>query len=193
MEQESKKPVKAKEIVLDEVAVRIAIKVIKQFEGCSLRAYPDVASELSKTLHDHGILQKYIDGQLELPPYLAKLNGKPYTIGYGETQGVKAGDVWTQQEADSKLEDRVKGFMQELLKVSPKLALMSPSAIAATTSLCYNIGLGNYKTSTVCKKIAEGDKQAAGEAFLLWNKAKGVVLQGLVNRRKSEKDLFLSV
>ena len=40
--------------------------------------------------------------------------------------------------------------------------------------------------------LKQGDKENAGDAFLLWNKAGGKVLKGLVNRRKKERELFLS-
>ena len=36
-----------------------------------------------------------------------------------------------------------------------------------------------------------GDRRGAADAFLMWTRAGGRVLQGLVNRRNSERDLFL--
>lgn len=174
-------------------ALKIAVKIIKLAEGCSLRAYPDPASELYKELSAHNLLHDYMNGTFELRDHLKDLSGAPWTISYGETKGIKEGMVWTQLEADTALQSRVEGFLLDVLKTSPKLATMAPEAIAAITSLAYNIGMGNYKTSTVAKKIAEGNIPAAADAILLWNKAKGVVMQGLINRRKTERDLFLSV
>ena len=43
------------------------------------------------------------------------------------------------------------------------------------------------------KKIAQEDMQGAAAAFKLWNQAKGKVMQGLINRRQAEVNLFLSV
>jgi len=186
------KPVQ-EEIVLDEAAVKIAIKVIKKFEGCELRAYPDPASELSIELSKHGLLRKYMDGKFELPDYLQKLSGAPWSLGYGETQGVKQGDVWTLEEATSRLEARVRGFMQGVLKAAPKLSKASPTRVAAVTSLAYNIGLEAFAKSTCCKKIGTDEHVAAAEALLLFNKAGGRVLPGLIARRKVEKDLYMSV
>jgi len=37
-----------------------------------------------------------------------------------------------------------------------------------------------------------GDYAAAAEAFLVWTKAGGRVLPGLVRRRQDEKELYLS-
>lgn len=177
-----------------DTTIKIAIKVIKQMEGCELRAYPDPASELYKELSAHGLLRKYMAGDLELPEHLEKLSGAPWTIGYGETKGVKPGMVWTQEQADTALSARVGGFLSEVLKVSPKLATAAPERVAAVVSLVYNIGVTNYASSTVAKCIAAEDWQGAGNAFMMWVKAGKplATLPGLVKRRQVEKDLFMS-
>lgn len=61
----------------------------------------------------------------------------------------------------------------------------------ALVSLCFNIGEGNFKKSSVVRFIKAGDKKTAADKFLLWNKVGGKVLPGLTNRRKSERDQFL--
>jgi GH24 family phage-related lysozyme (muramidase) len=58
-------------------------------------------------------------------------------------------------------------------------------------SLAYNIGLGNYATSTVLKRHKAGQYAGAANAFLLWNKAGGKVLPGLVLRREDERSLYM--
>lgn len=175
-------------------ALTIAIKIIKQFEGCNLRAYPDPASDLYKELSKHNILKDYMSGKLkELPPYLDELDGSPFTIGYGQTKGVKKGDIWSQEHAENDLFATVGEVAAYVLKTSPNLAKHSSEKVAAVTSLCYNIGRGNYSPSTVARKIAADDMQGAANGFLLWNKAHGVVLDGLVKRRNLERNLFLSV
>lgn len=176
-----------------DLALKIAVKVIKLAEGCHLRAYPDPASELYKSLSAHNLLKAYMDGKVELPSTMAKLSGAPATIGYGETKGIKLGMIWSQEQADTALQVRVEGFLQEVLKTSPKLATEAPERIAAITSLVYNIGAANYNSSTVAKRIAAGDMAGAADAIIMWNKAGGAVMNGLVARRKMERDLFLSV
>jgi lysozyme len=179
-----------------DVALKIATKVIRNVEGCELRAYPDPASDLYKELSKHGLLRKYMTGELTaLPEHLAKLSGAPWTIGYGETKGVKPGMVWTQEQADTALEARVKGFLSDVLKISPKLATEAPERIAAIVSLTYNIGAANYASSTVAKCIAAGDHNGAAAAILLWNKAGKplTVVPGLVKRRQVERDLYVAV
>jgi lysozyme len=114
------------------------------------------------------------------------------TIGYGETKGVKMGDVWTQAKADAELRSRTQEFLEGVLKAAPKLAAFTSNQQAACTSLAYNIGLGAFAGSTVAKRIATGDRAGAADAFLLWNKAGGQVVQGLVTRRQEERRVFMS-
>lgn len=61
----------------------------------------------------------------------------------------------------------------------------------ALVSLVFNIGEVGFSNSTVLRRTNLGDFAAAAKAFALWNKAKGLVLKGLVRRRKAEAELFL--
>ena len=180
---------------MNSLALKIACKIIRNFEGCNLISYPDPASPLYGALARNNMLHKYMKGDLkwkDLPDNFKALSGAPFTIGYGNTQGITHSMEWTQQKADAELEKHVAEFMEGAIKASPKLANMSPSQIAAVTSLCYNIGLNAYKTSTVARMIAAGDIYGAANGFPLWNKAQGKILDGLVKRREVERNLFLS-
>ncbi len=61
----------------------------------------------------------------------------------------------------------------------------------AMVSLAYNIGAGAFAKSSVVRHLKQGNKTAAAEAFLMWNKAGGKVLTGLTRRRQAERALFL--
>ncbi len=61
----------------------------------------------------------------------------------------------------------------------------------ALVSLTYNIGSGAFNNSTLLKKLNKGDYQGAADQFLVWNKAGGKVMKGLVRRREAEQALFL--
>ncbi|MDL2284385.1 lysozyme [Oxalobacter sp. OttesenSCG-928-P03] len=143
--------------ILKVAALQKALPIIKEFEGCRLKAY--------------------------------KCPAGVWTIGYGETLGVKEGDVWTQERADKMLKSRVLEFMDGVLKACPGLDL--DYRLAACTSLAYNIGLGGFARSSVCRNINKGAWMAAADAFLLWNQSNGKVLPGLTRRRKAERKLFL--
>lgn len=113
------------------------------------------------------------------------------TIGYGETLGVREGDVWTQQRADIQLRERVAQFMLATLKRCPQLHLEPPGRTAACTSLAYNIGVGAFGASSVSRKTTRCDFPGAAAAFLLWDKAGGRVVRGLTLRRQAEQAQYL--
>jgi lysozyme len=144
---------------MEELALAIAVDLIKQKEGCRLKAYQDIV----------GI----------------------WTIGYGETKGVKPGDEWTQAYADERIKARVKEFMDGVLKACPQLWLESPNRLAACTSLAYNIGLEAFAGSTVCRMTMAKEYQKAHDAFPLWNKAGGKAIPGLTARRLVEAALYI--
>lgn len=115
-----------------------------------------------------------------------------WTIGWGETLGVKEGDVWTQEQADEELRRRVAQFLFATLKRCPQLLTEADERLAACTSLAYNIGVGAFGASSVRRKTARYDYQGGADAFLLWNKAAGRVLRGLTLRRQAERLRYLS-
>lgn len=113
------------------------------------------------------------------------------TIGWGSTgPDIKLGMTWTQEQADERLERDVKRFYDGVVQLVTAKA--TPNQTAACTSLSYNIGLGNFRASTVLRKLNEGDIAAAADAFRMWNKGGGKVLPGLVARREAERTLFLT-
>jgi lysozyme len=68
---------------------------------------------------------------------------------------------------------------------------MNQKEFDALVDLCYNIGGGNFRSSTLVKKFNAGDKQGAAEQFLVWNKGGGKVMKGLQRRRWAERHVFL--
>jgi lysozyme len=73
-------------------------------------------------------------------------------------------------------------------------APLNQNQFDALVSLIYNIGSGQFSGSTVKRRINSYDtKENITEAWQRWNKDDGKVVQGLINRRKAETDLFNSV
>ncbi len=62
----------------------------------------------------------------------------------------------------------------------------------AMVSLAFNVGAHAFSKSTLVRKLNAGDVRGAADEFLRWNKAGGQVLDGLVRRRRAERDLFLT-
>lgn len=143
------------------------VEFIKSWEGFEARAYRDVA----------GV----------------------WTIGYGHTEGFRDGRF----NADSVIsESAAKALLCEDL--APREEAVSDAVCVtlarhefdALTSLVYNIGVNGFRGSTVLRRLNAGDRNGAGDAFLMWNKARIdgrlQVSPGLARRRKAERAMFLN-
>lgn len=117
--------------------------------------------------------------------------GAPWTIGWGATgKQINKDTIWTLQQAEEALTDHVLYFTTGVLKLSPGLMTAEPRQLAAIISFCYNCGLGNYKISTLKKRVDVQDWSGAREEIVKWNKAAGRVLPGLTRRRQAEAALL---
>ena len=110
--------------------------------------------------------------------------GDVWTIGFGTTTGVKEGDVIDPLEALERARsdtDKVEDAIKRCVKVP-----LSPGEYDAYSSLTYNIGVTAFCTSTLVKKLNQGDYQGACNELHRWVYFKGKKLPGLVNRRAQE-------
>lgn len=117
-----------------------------------------------------------------------------WTIGYGTTRypdGSKAkpNQVCTASQAQEYLKHDLIEF-EATVNSSVSVAL-NQNQFDALVSLTYNIGSKAFKDSTLLKNLNSGNYQAAADQFLVWRKAGGRVLDGLVKRRNIERGLFL--
>ena len=115
-----------------------------------------------------------------------------WTIGYGWTHGVKEGDTITESEA-SKLVQKEVDKIAEQIRLSLEYGVfekLSENQVCALIDFVYNLGIGNFRTSTLRKLIQEGNFEDAGKQFERWNKSGGKVLEGLTRRRIAEKELW---
>lgn len=141
----------------------------KQWEGFRSSAYPDPGSR----------------------------DGTPWTIGYGQTVingvPVKKGDTITEARADALLKQRHETLARRVLDVV-KVPL-SPYQLATLVSFADNVGWGGgtkigFSTSTLLKKLNQGDYNAVPGELAKWKYNDGKVMQGLVNRRAAEAGLW---
>ena len=58
-------------------------------------------------------------------------------------------------------------------------------------SFSYNLGGGALRGSTLLRMLNAGDAAGAAGQFLRWNKAGGVVVDGLMRRREAERAMFV--
>lgn len=111
------------------------------------------------------------------------------TIGYGHTGGVQEGDTVTEAGADALLQQDLKAAENTVNATGLKLSQLQFDALV---SLVFNIGSGNFNSSTLLKLLKENT--APGDAiekwWKAWNKGGGRVLPGLVKRRAAEYALY---
>lgn len=109
-----------------------------------------------------------------------------WTIGYGHTLNVRPGDKITQKQADEYLREDLKRFESHVSSYNSKY-MWTQSEFDALVSFAFNIGNITGLTSAGSRS-----KKQIADAMLLYVRAKGVVLPGLVTRRQEEHDLFVS-
>jgi len=145
------------------------IKLIKEFEGCHLKAYPDPLS-----------------GNL------------PITIGWGSTRkkdgsAFKLGDAITQQEADELLISQCKNQFLPALRKIPHWNEMSDGKRGALLSFAYNLGAGFYGGSnfnTITKRLKNKEWDLVPDALYLYRNPGSNVEAGLARRRKAEGEAW---
>jgi lysozyme len=136
--------------------------LIKQFEGCKLKAY--------------------------------KCPAGLWTISWGLTfypdgTKVKEGDVITQQQA----EDYFNAIVDDFAKGVDVLVKSNVTAnnFSAIVSFAFNVGMGNFRKSTLLRKVNANPKDPSISAeFKKWVRANDRVMQGLVRRREAEAKLY---
>lgn len=111
-----------------------------------------------------------------------------WTIGYGHTAGVKAGDKITQYQAEQFLKDDLAKYEAAASRVK---RLTTQGRFDAVVDFMYNCGIGNFDKSTLKQYIERGKATwEIQEQFLRWVNAGGKKLGGLVTRRIWEAARF---
>lgn len=111
------------------------------------------------------------------------------TIGVGHTGGIGMGDRCTQEQADNWLREDIKeaeAAVNRLVKVP-----LTHNQFDALTDFCFNLGAGNFSTSSLLRLLNKKMYKECAEEFARWNRAGGFVRAGLTRRRLAEKELFL--
>lgn len=140
------------------------VQVMHNYEGCRLEAYPDPAT-----------------------------GNDPWTIGWGDTgPDVKPGTCISQDEADARFTRRLAnefepGVMSALTRTP------NQGQFDGMVCLAYNVGVGNFKRSTLVRKFNTHDDAGTADQFLVWDKAAGKSMKGLRRRRAAERALFMGM
>jgi len=112
------------------------------------------------------------------------------TIGYGHV--IRHGEHFstlTESEATKLLcrdLERFEAAVESLVEIE-----LNSSENDALVSFCFNLGRGALAKSTLLKKLNDGDREGAAKEFPKWCRANGKLVQGLLNRRNEEAEMFL--
>ena len=143
----------------------MGIKLIKEFEGCHLKAYPDPLT-----------------------------GGLPITIGWGSTRKkdgspFKMGDKITQAEADDLLISQCKTQFLPALQKIPHWNEMSDGKRGALLSFAYNLGAGFYggdNFNTITRRLKNKEWNLVPDALFMYRNPGSPVEAGLARRRRAE-------
>ena len=145
------------------------IKLIKEFEGCHLKAYYDPLT-----------------------------NSLPITIGWGSTRSKDGsrfmiGNIITQEEADDLLYFQLRREFLPALQKIPYWSEMNDNQHGALLSFAYNLGAGfyghpNFNTITRVLKNKEWDK--VPKTLEIYRNPGTSVEAGLLRRRRAEGKLW---
>jgi lysozyme len=123
-------------------------------------------------------------------PYLCPA-GVP-TIGYGSTRYLDGRLVTLQDPpidrrvAEVMLKESLRTeYLPGVLRACPGL-IAHPAKLNAIVDFTYNLGVGRLQSSTLRRRINEGDWEGAKEQLMRWTRGGGRVLSGLVRRRTAE-------
>lgn len=152
-----------------EVIPEAGIKLIKEFEGCHLKAYYD--------------------------PLTGKL---PITIGWGSTRRKDGsrfmiGNIITQEEADDLLYFQLRREFLPALQKIPYWNEMNENQQGALLSFSYNLGAGFYGSpnfNTITRVLKEKKWSEVPKALELYRNPGTNVEKGLLRRRIAEGDAW---
>ena len=117
------------------------------------------------------------------------------TVKFDERRNLPIPAGWdrtlTMGEVDALLAEDLGRFERGVARLCPG-SVNNQGQFDALVSFSFNVGLGNLQRSSIRMRYNRGDIEEAADAFLMWTKAAGKVLPGLVKRRRDEMAMFLS-
>ena len=161
---------------------RAGLELVKEFEGYHSRTFR--SGPRKGQMVPAGGVTAYFDPVR-----------KP-TIGFGNTNSVKAADVdnkvITADEAEALLKADLKHAEDAVSNLIP--VTLNENEFSALVSFTFNVGEGALQESTLRKRLLRRDDRTsiANDEFKKWVIGGDSILAGLVRRRRAERDLFLS-
>ena len=141
----------------------IALQIIKEFEGLSLKAYKCPAGVWTIGYGNTSYLKSFTN---------------------------PTSQIIRNQKADELLQQDIKIYLDAVTKQVGSIC--NDNQIGALTSFCFNVGVTNFNRSTLLKviKVTPKDFLLVQKEFMKWVYGGGKILPGLVRRRKRESDVY---
>ncbi len=123
-------------------------------------------------------------------------SAKAWTIGLGRTQGVEPGNVAVDKEIAEYFINDIKTAEQQLNPLLKRPAKQHEYDMMV--SFIFNLGIGNFRRSTLLKKFNNGDSIGACNEYPRWRFVSGKDCRlassncaGIVTRREQEREICL--
>ncbi|EDJ2366587.1 lysozyme, partial [Salmonella enterica] len=106
-----------------------------------------------------------------------------WTVCYGHTgNDIMIGKTYTESQCKALLNKDLNTVARQ---INPYIKVPIPETTrGALYSFVYNVGTGNFRTSTLLRKINQGDIKGACDQLRRWTYAGGKQWKGLMTRRE---------
>ncbi|XUU78855.1 lysozyme (plasmid) [Salmonella enterica subsp. enterica serovar Infantis] len=113
-----------------------------------------------------------------------------WTVCYGHTgNDIMIGKTYTESQCKALLNKDLNTVARQ---INPYIKVPIPETTrGALYSFVYNVGTGNFRTSTLLRKINQGDIKGACDQLRRWTNAGGKQWKGLMTRREIEREVCL--
>lgn len=160
----------------------LGLAIIKAYEKCVLTPYLDDDTPKKWTIGWGHLLP--FDERAHVNEVVAYLRAR----GWCDPMST-SGEI-TQETADAILREDVSKAEKAVEALVTVDEALTRNQFSALVSLVFNIGSGQFATSTILKYVNQKKWVAAQGQFHVWKKAGGKVLDGLIRRRSVEAFLF---
>jgi len=149
-------------------------------------AVPQAAVQLAKQFEGFERVPKADPGRAR--PYICPAGF--WTVGYGHLCDPAHPPI-TEKEGEALLAQDLMVALNAALRYCPVLITEPEGRLAAIVDFTFNLGAGRLQTSTLRRRVNQGDWGAACQELRRWIYGGGKVLPGLILRRSAEIDLLI--
>ena len=115
--------------------------------------------------------------------------GGVLTYCTGATEDAQWGKTYSKEQCAAQLDSDLARHAEGVMRCI-KVPLTEGQKIAFV-DVAFNIGIGNFCSSSMLRKANSGDMLGACDALLMWDKVNGKSVRGLTLRRQAERALCI--